>query len=138
MDAARALLSGVGEEHVDKMTELERRRRELAKEKAQVVKEQKLESRKRKRLEEKIKSVPTDELLAMIGARLAASAKAKAKAKAMPKAKAKAKGHGNGTPGAAVVSPDADAASAEGEHVLTREEPSETFEADDEVVGVAT
>lgn len=94
ISTARVALQTVGAEQVDRVAELEARRLELMREKAEIVKAQKLEARKRKLVDKKIQGTPTDNLLRMVGARLASEAKAVAKAK--PRARARPKSFASG------------------------------------------
>ena len=129
---ARAALQTIGAEQVDRVAELEARRLQLMREKAEIVKSQKLEARKRKREDKKIQGIPTDNLLRMVGARLAAEAKALAKAK--PRARARARGVASGVhqeAGNLVEEPPAD----EGVQLASDEDRLESASADPDELG---
>ena len=78
--AARALLEGLDDASAGAVAVLEERRAALHAERAQVKKDLRNETRKRKRLLAKAKGLSTDDLLNVVVMKAAAKAKAKAKA----------------------------------------------------------
>ena len=74
-----------------RLSQIDERREEIAREAKRLTAERKLEARKRQRMQQRVGRVPTEDLLAVIADRHVAEAKAKAKAKAKGKGRAKAK-----------------------------------------------
>ena len=86
--AAHALIENAGDPSAASLSQLERRRRELAAERKAVTRAIKNEARKRRRLLAKTEGLSDDALFNVVAMRAVAKAKAKGKAKAAARASA--------------------------------------------------
>jgi hypothetical protein len=116
--AIAAALAGVGpggDPAAARVSDLEQQQRDLTAARRANARDLRNEQKKRKRLQEKARSLSTDDLQDILIARAAAGAKAKARPKPKAKAKAAAAAAGGDDPAAAAAVDDPAAAAAAGD-----------------------